>query len=158
MITDTVSLFSKILPQRGRVLGLDLGAKRIGIAISDPSRKIASPLYTLQRTKFTKDASKIKSLCHDDRVKGLVIGLPINMDGSEGKACQASREFSRLFYEFSGLPILLWDERLSTIAITKTMIEADLSRQRQGEVVDKMAAAYILQGALDTIGSAGSGQ
>ena len=80
------------------------------------------------------------------------------MDGSEGKACQASREFSRLFYEFSRLPILLWDERLSTIAITKTMIEADLSRQRQGEVVDKMAAAYILQGALDTIGSVGSGQ
>ena len=80
------------------------------------------------------------------------------MDGSEGKACQASREFSRLFYEFAGLPILLWDERLSTIAITKTMIEADLSRRRQGEVVDKMAAAYILQGALDTIGSVGSGQ
>ena len=79
------------------------------------------------------------------------------MDGSEGKACQASREFSRLFYESSGLPILLWDERLSTIAITKTMIEADLSRRRQGEVVDKMAAAYILQGALDTIGSVGSG-
>ena len=80
------------------------------------------------------------------------------MDGSEGKACQASREFSRLFYEFSELPILLWDERLSTIAITKTMIEADLSRRRQGEVVDKMAAAYILQGALDTIGSVGYGQ
>ena len=117
MITDTISLFSKILPQRVRVLGLDLGAKRIGIAISDPSRKIASPLYTLQRTKFTKDASKIKSLCHDDGVKGLIIGLPINMDGSEGKACQASREFSRLFYEFSGLPILLWDERLSLIHI-----------------------------------------
>ena len=158
MITDTVSIFSKILPERGRLLGLDLGTKRIGIAISDPGRKIASPLRTLKRTKFMKDASIITSLCDDDRVKGLIIGLPINMDGSEGKACQASREFSRLFHEYSGLPILQWDERLSTIAITKTMVQADISRRRQGKVVDKMAATYILQGALDTIETAEAGQ
>ena len=151
MITNTIRTFCEILPPRGRLLGVDLGKKTIGLALSDLSRKIASPLDTLLRTKFKKDAVQLSQICTTQQVKGLVIGLPINMDGSEGRACQAIREFSKLFFQYSGVPILFWDERLSTVAVTKTMLEADLSRRRQAEVVDKMAAAYILQGALDAL-------
>ena len=149
MITDTVSLFSKILPQRGRVLGLDLGAKRIGIAISDPSRKIASPLYTLQRTKFTKDASKIKSLCHDDGVKGLIIGLPINMDGSSGKASQSIKSKANKISKKINTPISLWDERLSTVGAFNLSSELDINVSKRTKNLDGKASAFMLQGAID---------
>ena len=153
MITDSVRAFLEVLPSRGRLLGLDLGSKTIGLSLSDLARQIATPMDTLRRIKYSQDEAKIQEICNDQLIKGLVIGLPKNMDGSEGKACQVSREFGRLFFKSCGLPILLWDERLSTVAVTKTMVEADLSRKRQAKLVDKMASAYILQGALDAIES-----
>lgn len=151
MVTNSVRAFLEVLSLRGRLLGLDLGSKKIGLSLSDQARQIASPMLTIRRTKYSQDAAKIQEICNEQLIQGLVIGLPINMDGSEGKACQVSREFSRLFFKSCGLPILLWDERLSTAAVTKTMVEADLSRKRQANIVDKMASAYILQGALDAI-------
>ena len=153
MITDSVRSFFEVLPSRGRLLGLDLGSKTVGLSLSDLARQIATPMDTIRRIKYSQDAAKIQKICNEQLIKGLVIGLPKNMDGSEGKACQISREFSRLFFKSYGLPTLLWDERLSTAAVTKTMVEADLSRKRQAKIVDKMASAYILQGALDAIES-----
>ena len=153
MITDSVKAFFEVLPLRGRLLALDLGSKTIGLSLSDLARQIASPMTTIRRTKYSHDAAKVQEICNEQLIQGIVIGLPINMDGSEGKSCQVIREFSRLFSKSCGLPILLWDERLSTVAVTKTMIEADLSRKRQAQIVDKMASAYILQGALDAIKS-----
>lgn len=131
------------------VLGLDLGSKTIGIALSDTTRSIATPIETLKRTKFTKDAEHLLAMAKSYEVAGFVIGLPVNMDGSEGPRCQSTRAFVRNMAKLSPLPFLLWDERLSTAAVTRTLLEADTSRAKRAEVVDKLAASYILQGAVD---------
>ena len=152
MIVRNPAELAKTLAPGHRLLGLDLGAKAIGLALSDPGLIIASPLETLRRGKFTADAQALTAIMDREKVGGLVIGLPLNMDGSDGPAAQSARQFAANL-EKTGLnmPMLLWDERLSTVAVTRTLLEADTSRKRRGEVVDKLAAAYILQGALDVI-------
>jgi putative Holliday junction resolvase len=137
------------LPETGALLGLDLGTKTIGLALSDLRRAIASPLAVIRRTKFQADLVELRQYIEAHRPVALVLGLPVNMDGTEGPRAQATRGFARNIERQVGLPILFWDERLSTAAVTRTLIEADASRKRRGEVVDKMAAAYILQGVLD---------
>jgi putative holliday junction resolvase len=132
-----------------RLIGLDLGEKTIGLALSDTTLTIASPMQTLKRSKFSADAATIEKIVAEQGVGGVVIGLPLNMDGTAGPSAQKARAFARAFAARCALPIVLVDERLSTAAVTLTLIEADASRKRRGEVVDKMAAAYILQGALD---------
>lgn len=132
-------------------MGLDPGEKRIGVAVSDLTRLIASPLETVVRTRFAADAEAIFKLHDARRCAGLVIGLPLNMDGSSGPAAQSARAFARNLLAKRDAPLLLWDERLSTAAATRTLIESDASRRRRGEVVDKVAAAYMLQGALDAM-------
>lgn len=139
------------LPTRGALLGLDLGTKTIGLALSDISRRIASPLTVIARTKFTADAVALLNHAAKHEAVGLVLGLPLNMDGSEGPRVQATRAFARSLAGKTALPIVFWDERLSTAAVTRTLIEADASRKRRAEIVDKLAAAYILQGALDRL-------
>ena len=139
------------------LLGLDLGTKTIGLAISDSGLRIASPLTTIQRTKFGPDSDQLLALCAERAVGGLIIGLPKNMDGSEGRRAQATRAFVRNLTQKTDLPIAYWDERLSTAAVTRTLLEADTSRKRRAEVVDKMAAAFILQGALDWIRNRAAG-
>jgi len=133
------------------LLGLDLGTKTIGLALSDGALIAASPHSTIRRTKFTPDAEALRRLVEQHGIGGLVIGLPVNMDGSEGPGCQSARQFAANLLERFDIPIAFWDERLSTAAVTRTLIEADVSRKRRSEVVDKMAAAYILQGALDRL-------
>ncbi len=142
------------LPAGQRLLGLDLGEKTIGLAISDRDLKVGSPLETLRRAKFTQDAAALAAICAERRVGGLVLGLPVNMDGSEGPRCQSVRQFARNLDQVAGLelPVAFWDERLSTAAVERLLVqEADLSRRRRAQVIDKMAAAYILQGALDSL-------
>ncbi|MBT3702023.1 MAG: Holliday junction resolvase RuvX [Alphaproteobacteria bacterium] len=142
----------KPLIKRGQaVLGLDLGSKTIGLAKSDLSFTIASPLETIRRTKFTKDALELKAIIDANEIGALVLGLPYNMDGTEGPRCQSTRQFAANLLEKFDIPITYWDERMSTQAVTRTLLEADASRKRRAEVVDKMAAAYILQGALDAL-------
>jgi putative Holliday junction resolvase len=131
------------------LLGLDVGAKTIGIAISDPSLMVATALATLKRTKFTADARRLAALVAERAVGGLVVGLPVNMDGSEGPRAQSARQFAADLARALDRPVALWDERLSTAAVTRALIEGGMSRARRAEVVDKMAAAYILQGVLD---------
>jgi len=141
-----------LLPRQTRLLGLDLGEKTIGLAISDPGLTIASPIDTIRRGKFTRDAVTLIALIEDRKVGGLVIGLPLNMDGTEGPRCQSTRQFAVNFMEKRDIPIAFWDERLSTAAVQRLLTdEADMTRKRRGEVVDKMAAAYILQGAMDSL-------
>ena len=132
-----------------RVLGLDLGTKTIGIAVSDVERRLASPVLTVRRTRFTQDAAAVLAQARTLGATALVIGLPLNMDGSEGPRVQATRAFIRNMAPLTDLPFVLWDERLSTAAVTRSLIEQDVSRAKRAEVVDRMAAAYILQGALD---------
>lgn len=139
------------LPASGKLLGLDLGTKTIGIAISDGMRYSATPLETIKRVKFTQDAERLLQLIAQNQVVGLIIGLPLNMDGSEGPRVQSTRAFARSLAQKTPLPIAFWDERLSTSAVTRMMIEADLRRDRRDEIVDKLAASYILQGALDRL-------
>jgi len=137
-----------------RLLGLDPGSKTLGLAISDSALKVASPLDTIRRKKFTEDAARLAEVCRAYKVGGLVIGLPVNMDGSEGPRCQSVRQFARNLAEKAGFPqpIAFWDERLSSAAVERFLVaEADMTRKRRAEVVDKMAAAYILQGALDAL-------
>lgn len=142
-------LKSGLAPQ-GRLMGLDLGSKTIGLALSDVLRTIATPYDTIKRTKFTADAQALLSFIDTEEVRGLVIGLPISMDGSEGPRCQSTRQFATNFLEKREIPIAFWDERLSTVAVERMLIDnVDMTRQRRGQVVDKLAAAYILQGALD---------
>jgi putative Holliday junction resolvase len=143
--------FAAALPPSGALMGLDPGEKRIGVAVSDVSRLIASSLDTIARSKFAADADAILKLYDARRCVGFVIGLPLNMDGSAGPAAQSARAFARNLLAKRDAPLLLWDERLSTAAVTRTLIEGDASRRRRGEVVDKMAAAYMLQGALDAM-------
>ncbi|WP_321446789.1 Holliday junction resolvase RuvX [uncultured Cohaesibacter sp.] len=144
-----------LLKPSQRLLGLDLGTKTIGLAISDTGKAIASPLETIPRTKFGKDAERLIAICAEQEIGGFVLGLPLNMDGSEGPRAQATRDFylsMRDFWrerELPVIPVTFWDERLSTVAVTRTLLDADTSRARRGEVVDKMAASFILQGALD---------
>ena len=140
-----------LLAPGARLLGLDLGEKTIGLALSDTGLTIATPLQTLKRGKFTIDAAVLEALMAQHGVGGLVVGLPLNMDGSEGPSAQSARAFVRNFGARSNVPIVFWDERLSTAAVTRTLIDADASRKRRKDVVDKMAAAYILQGALDAL-------
>ena len=143
--------FAAGLSKGARLLGIDLGEKTIGLALSDVGRSIATPLETIRRTKFTPDAERIRALASRLEVGGIVMGLPLNMDGSEGPRAQATRSFVRNLKPLLNLPVVFWDERLSTAAVTRTLLDADASRARRGEVVDKMAAAYILQGALDRL-------
>ena len=134
-----------------RLLGLDLGSKTIGLALSDVRLTIASPMETIKRKKFTQDAERLLTIIQEQNVGGLVLGLPKNMDGSEGPRCQSTRQFAKNIAEKTDIAISFWDERLSTIAVTRTLIEADASRKRQSELVDKLAASYILQGVLDNL-------
>lgn len=134
-----------------RLLGLDLGTKTIGLALSDVSCSIGSPYHTIRRTKFTADAQELLRIVDKEGVGGLVLGLPVEMSGQEGPRCQSTRAFATNLLKLRDLPITLWDERLSTAAVTRTLLEADASRKRRAEVVDKLAAAYILQGLLDSI-------
>jgi putative Holliday junction resolvase len=137
------------LPKGARLMGLDVGEKTIGLALSDATLSIATPLETLRRGKFAADAEKLGIIVTRQGVGGLVLGLPVNMDGSEGPRAQSVRAFAHNLLKKSDLPLAFWDERLSTAAVTRGMIEADLSRARRAELVDKAAAAYILQGLLD---------
>jgi putative holliday junction resolvase len=132
-----------------RLLGLDVGSKTIGLALSDVMRRIATPLETIRRTKFKADAARLLALAKVHGAGGLVIGLPINLDGSEGPRAQSSRAFARNLAQLTDLPMSFWDERLSTAAAERALLEADTSRKRRAELIDKLAAAYILQGALD---------
>ena len=149
-MTDTENPLGA-LADKGKLMGLDLGTKTIGVAISDALRMTASPVETIKRIKFTQDAERLAKLVPDNNVTGIVVGLPLNMDGTEGPRAQSTRAFVRNLKQKIDLPIVFWDERLSTMAVTRTMLEADLSRARQAEVVDKLAASYILQGALDRL-------
>jgi putative Holliday junction resolvase len=139
------------LPPSGKLLGLDLGTKTIGVAISDAMRYSATPLETIKRTKFTADAERLDELIAANNPVGIVLGLPLNMDGSEGPRAQSTRAFARNLAARITIPIVFWDERLSTSAVTRMLIEADTRRDRRAEVVDKLAASYILQGALDRL-------
>jgi putative Holliday junction resolvase len=134
-----------------RLLGLDIGTKTIGLALSDTTLTIATPMQTIARRKFTQDAAELRAVVEKQGVGGFVLGLPVNMDGTEGPRCQSVRQFARNLHGLLPLPALFQDERLSTAAVTRTLLEADASRARRAEVVDKMAAAYILQGALDKL-------
>ena len=139
------------LPASGKLLGLDLGTKTIGVAVADGMRYSATPLETIKRTKFTQDAERLIRLVAENAAVGIVIGLPLNMDGSEGPRVQSTRAFARNLAPKIGIPIVFWDERLSTSAVTRTLIEADIRRDKRAQVVDKLAASYILQGALDRL-------
>jgi putative Holliday junction resolvase len=134
-----------------RLLGLDLGEKTIGLALSDRLLMVATPMETLKRGKFAADAAQLDIIIGAQGVGGLVVGLPLNMDGSDGPSAQSARAFARNWAGRSEIPLILWDERLSTRAVTRTLLDADASRKRRGEVVDRMAAAYILQGALERL-------
>ena len=144
---------SAALPAHKPVFGLDLGEKTIGVATSDATRTIASPLALIHRTKFTAEAETLFAMMHNREAAGLVLGLPVNMDGTEGRRCQSTRAFARNLLRLKpDLPIAFWDERMSTMAVNRMLIdEADLSRARRAEVVDRAAAGYILQGALDRL-------
>jgi putative Holliday junction resolvase len=141
------------LPERGALIGLDLGTKTIGVAASDPDRRVAAPVETIARKRFNLDAERILELAAERRATGFVLGLPINMDGSEGPRAQSTRAFARNLAQLTELPIGLWDERLSTAAVERALIAADASRARRKAVIDQHAATYILQGALDRLRS-----
>ena len=141
------------LPLSGRLMGLDLGTKTIGVAISDGLRLTATPLETIKRKKFTIDADRICEIISENQIAGIILGLPLNMDGSEGPRAQSTRAFARNLKTRTDLPIAFWDERLSTSAVTRTLIQADISRAKRTQVVDKLAASFILQGVLDRLGT-----
>lgn len=146
-LTDMIVL----LPPRGVLIGLDLGTKTIGVAASDPDRRVAMPVETIVRKRFSQDAQRVVGLAEERDAVGYVLGLPINMNGTEGPRAQATRAFARNFEKLTRLPIALWDERLSTAAVERALIEADASRAKRAAVIDQHAAAYILQGALDRL-------
>ena len=145
----TVEQFAALLQGTGRLLGLDLGTKTIGLAISDSRWAIASPVDTIRRKKFTPDAQAMLHYAVNEGIKGLVIGLPFNMDGSEGPRAQATRAFARNLSSMTDLPIMFWDERLSSFAAEQAMLEADMTRKKRANKIDQIAAAIILQGCLD---------
>ena len=150
-IVDIKDLKSAL--KRGeKLMGLDLGTKTIGLALSDVMLSVASPLETIQRKKFTPDAERLETLIDEHEVGALVLGLPLEMDGSEGARCQSTRDFARNFLQRRDLPVAFWDERLSTSAVERMLVnDVDMTRKRRGEVIDKLAATYILQGALDAL-------
>src|SRR5215467_13129512 len=150
-LTDAAPL----LPARGALIGLDLGTKTIGVATSDPDRRLATAVETVARTTFTADAKRLLTLAAERSAAGFVLGLPINMDGSEGPRAQSTRSFARNLAKLTQLPIALWDERLSTVAVERALIAADASRSQRKVVIDQHAAVFILQGALDRLARAG---
>jgi putative Holliday junction resolvase len=152
MITDRADSFRDTLPEGGRLIGLDVGTKTIGSALCDAGWSIASPAELVRRTKFAADKVALEKLIIAQHVRGIVIGVPLNLDGSDSPRTQSVRAFARNMEALS-LPILLWDERWSTQAVTRTLLEADASRARRADLVDKLAAAYILQGAIDALAS-----
>ena len=153
-MSDNVKTLSELregLKRGQRLMGLDLGSKTIGLSLSDITLTVASPLETIRRTKFSKDVERLLELAAEHEIGGFVVGLPVNMDGSEGPAAQSARAFVRNLHKLNPIPVAFWDERMSTVAVTRTLLEADASRARRAEVVDKMASAYILQGALERL-------
>ncbi len=147
---DPASFASEIPPMRA-LMGLDLGTKTIGVAVSDTFCSVATPLETVRRKKFGLDAARLLEIAKDRNIAGIVLGLPRNMDGSEGPRAQSTRAFARNFSRLSDIPITFWDERLSTVAAERALLEADTSRRRRAEVIDHVAAGYILQGLLDRL-------
>lgn len=140
-----------LIPYQTRLAGLDIGTKTIGIAISDRLRSIASPLQTLNRTKLSKDLVTLRTIITEQDISAFIIGYPMNMDGTEGPRCQATRQIARDIQTTYSLPVVLWDERMSSVAAERAMLQGDLTRQRRHVLIDKMAASYILQGALDRL-------
>jgi len=156
MIIERIHDIAAALTAGRRLLGLDLGSKTIGLAVSDADRRVASPLDTIRRTKFQADAKMLLGIVDAEDIGGLIIGLPVEMDGGEGRRCQSTRQFAANLLLLRDLPIAFWDERLSTAAVERVLIdEADMTRRRRALVIDKMAAAYILQGALDAMAKGG---
>ncbi|NOC91100.1 MULTISPECIES: Holliday junction resolvase RuvX [Ruegeria] len=151
MIHDAIEEFAAALQPMSALMGLDLGEKTIGVAVSDRMRGVASPLETVRRKKFTLDSARLIEIVTDRKIGGILLGLPKNMDGSEGPRCQSTRAFARNLSRLTDLPIGFWDERLSTVAAEKALLEADTTRKRRGQVIDHVAASYILQGALDRL-------
>ena len=151
MIYEDIAEFAAQLPRTGALIGLDLGTKTIGLAVSDGLRGVATPLETVKRKKFGTDAEAIEAVINARAIVGLVLGLPRNMDGSEGPRAQSTRAFARNLSQVIPLPIVFWDERLSTVAAERALLEADTSRARRAEVIDHVAASFILQGALDRL-------
>jgi putative holliday junction resolvase len=147
----TIEELAALLPAKGRLMGLDVGTKTIGLALSDVERRLASPLETIRRVKFTADAERLGALAAQFDIAALIVGLPLNMDGSEGPRAQATRAFMRNLGARFALRYAFWDERLSTAAVTRELLAQDASRAKRAAVVDRMAAAYILQGALDRL-------
>ncbi len=150
-IHETVEGFALALPPMRALMGLDLGTKTIGVAVSDTFRSVATPLETVKRKKFGIDAARLLELIDARDIAGVVLGLPRNMDGSEGPRAQSTRAFARNFARLTEVPITFWDERLSTVAAERALLEADTSRRRRAEVIDHVAAGYILQGVLDRL-------
>ena len=151
MIHDAFEDFAASLPPMSALMGLDLGEKTIGVSVSDRMRGVATPLETVRRKKFTLDSARLIEIVTEREIGGIVLGLPRNMDGSEGPRCQSTRAFARNMTRLTNLPIGFWDERLSTVAAEKALLEADTTRKRRGQVIDHVAAGYILQGALDRL-------
>ncbi len=151
MIFDDIQEFVEHAGATGSLMGLDFGDKTIGVAVSDGMRSVASPLETVRRKKFTLDAARLQEIIAHRNIVGIVLGLPRNMDGSEGPRCQKTRAFARNLDRLAPMPITYWDERLSTVAAERALLEADASRARRAEVIDNIAASYILQGALDRL-------
>jgi len=154
MILDNPEKLREVVPAGMRLMGLDVGTKTIGLALSDTRRIIATPLETLRRRRFREDMTRLFALVDTHAVGGLVIGLPLTLTGADGPRTQSVRQFARNLIALHDLPLVFWDERLSTAAVTREMIAADLTRKRRGEIVDRVAAAYILQGCLDFLGRA----
>ena len=152
MICADAQAFAALLPREGAVAGLDLGTVTIGVAVSDLRRRVATPLETVRRRKFTLDAQRLLEIAKGRDLQGFVLGLPVNMDGSEGPRAQSTRAFARNLERLTDLPITFWDERLSTVAAERALLEADASRKRRAEVIDHVAAGFILQGMLDRLG------
>ncbi len=151
MIFETPEEFAAALPRAGALAGLDFGTKTIGVAVSDGLRSVATPLETVKRKKFTEDAARLLEIAEKRALTGFVLGLPRNMDGSEGPRAQSTRAFARNLSRLTEIPIGYWDERLSTVAAERALLEADTSRKRRAEVIDHVAAGYILQGMLDRL-------
>lgn len=149
MIVEDLETFVSVLPPNLPIAGLDLGDKTIGVALSDRRRGVATPVEVIRREKFTLDATRLLALLSGREVCGIILGLPLNMDGSAGPRVQSTRAFARNLEKLTDLPISFWDERLSTVAAERALLEADTSRKRRKEVIDQVAAGYILQGALD---------